>query len=184
LLEGAIQTLAKPCAVIARSSSRDPGHSTDGENHGKLGTNLGIPNDSSRKPGDLGRDPCSGTHLHSASQLDIGTIDNQGRTGLDEPGGDDTVTAKEKRVEVKALDDMLELEPLEDIEVEQFVQNPHEVSYDIVTIVRKKIVFANRPIPIVPSSLKGLSSITVNTGSSSAGASGAGDGAVGHGADD
>jgi hypothetical protein len=158
---------------------------TDDENHGKLGTNLGIPNDSSGKPGDLGHDPW--THLHGASQLDIGDIDNQGPTDLDEPGGDDTVTAKEERLEVKAgsnVDDKLGLEPLEDIELEQFVQNPKEVSYDIVAIVRKKIVFAKRPIPIVPSSLKGLGGIAVNTGSSSAGASGAGDGAARNGADD
>ena len=68
--------------------------------------------------------------------------------------------------------------------IDEFVQNPNEVSYDIVTTVRKKIVFAKRLIPIVPSSLKGLGSVTVNTGSSFARASGAGDGAAGDGADD
>lgn len=35
------------------------------------------------------------------------------------------------------------------------------ISYDIVTIIRKKIVFAKRPIPIVPGHLKGIGSVNV-----------------------
>lgn len=35
------------------------------------------------------------------------------------------------------------------------------VSYDIVTVIRKKIVFSKRPIPIVPSHLKGIGSVAI-----------------------
>lgn len=43
-------------------------------------------------------------------------------------------------------------------------------AYDIVTIIRKKIVFAKRPIPIVPSHLKGIGSVAGGTSGSGGGA--------------
>lgn len=49
-------------------------------------------------------------------------------------------------------------------------------AYDIVTIIRKKIVFAKRPIPIVPSHLKGIGSVA---GGASGGGGGAGSAAGG-----
>lgn len=38
------------------------------------------------------------------------------------------------------------------------------ISYDIVTIIRKKLVFAKRPIPIVPGHLKGIGSVNMKMG--------------------
>lgn len=47
-------------------------------------------------------------------------------------------------------------------------------AYDIVTIIRKKIVFAKRPIPIVPSHLKGIGSVAGGASAGGGGAGGAG----------
>ncbi|KAF8312535.1 hypothetical protein DL93DRAFT_2059925 [Clavulina sp. PMI_390] len=42
-------------------------------------------------------------------------------------------------------------------------------SYDIVAVVKKKIVFSKRPIPIVPSHLRGIGSVSVNASTAGGG---------------
>jgi hypothetical protein len=168
LLEGTIQTLAKPCAVIARSTPEYLGD--DGREN--LGADLRHLNRSPRDRSGLGGDPFLETPVHAKKQPepDINDIDDQVHMDVDGPGHDDKVAAmKTEKAKAKLdIDDELE----DELVLEQPWQNPNdkEVPYDIITIVRKKIVFAKRPIPIVPSSLKGIGSITVNPTSSSAGA--------------
>lgn len=142
---------------------------------------MNIGTDMNRIPRDLGSDPFLETQAHVKKQPDVNDIGDQMHMDLDEPGNGDKVTATEK---VKSrtkpdLDDQSD----DELGLEQPAENPNikEVSYDIITIVRKKIVFAKRPIPIVPSNLKGIGSVTVNPTSGSAGVSGTG---VGAGAED
>lgn len=125
--------------------------------------------------------------MHMAKQPAVDNINEQMQVDLDQPGGDETMTTKENTMKAETrlnIDNNLGFERPGDVDDWEPNAN-EEVSYDIITIVRKKIVFAKRPIPIIPSSMKGLGSITVNPGSSSAGggtgdnrgAAGGGDGA-------